>query len=565
LLLGLCLFIFFDGRTQTYDIQRKFDYFFLESIRLKEKGEHTNAFNTIHYLLKIDSTSSSALYELSHYYQFLEKNNLAFDALSKAVNYSPDNFEYRMSLADLSREMGKNDKAINIYEQLVKENPDKPELNYYLSGLYLRVGEIDKAIESLNDLENNMGINEAVSMQKFNLYNQLKANDKALVELEKLSGKFPMEARYLIFIGDFYLSQEKPDEALRFYDKAHKVDPLNPYYYLSLAGYYEHLGMEDAATQEIDNALRNPSLDIETKLNILGKYIQNLIQTKKDVEKVNSLLLTLLEQHPQEKELNAIYGEFLISQNKLEEAKFQFQIVTEAEPDNITAWRQLLSLALRENKMDKVIAICRDALIHFPDASEFYFYMGTAYHQNHEYDSALETFLKGLQSAPADNRMLLSNFHGQIGDLYYQMDDKEKAYQNYEIAIDNDENNLLILNNYAYFLSLDKVDLDKAERMSAKCVQLQPNNSTYLDTYAWIFFQKTNYSLAKFYIESALSKEGGQNNGDITEHYGDILFKTGNIDKALNEWGKALVLKEKEGENTNILIKKITNKSYYEK
>ena len=548
---------------KTYETQRKFDYFFLEAIRLKEKGEHTNAYNTLQHALKIDSTSSAALFELSHYYLFLRNDSLALDVLQEAVKYSPNNYEYKILLADLSRKTRKFDEAIGLYEELAKEYPSKPEIHFYLSELYLHLRQNDKAIQSLNDLENNMGISEATSLQKFQLYNHSGESEKAVNEIKKLSAKYPMEAKYPIILGDFYLSKKEEAKALEQYENANKLDSNNPYYFISMANYYEYKGNKDAVIREIDKALRNPSLDIEIKLDILGKYIQDLSKTEKDFESANTLLATLIEQHSQEKELNLMYGEFLLSQSKLEDAKFQFQIVTETNPENSVAWRKLLNIALRENNLDEIISICDKAHIHFPDAPEFYFYKGSAYNQKNEYTIALDVFFNGLALVPENNRALISGFYGQIGDLHYQLGDKEKAYQTYEKALENDENNILILNNYAYFLSLDKKELDKAERMSAKCIRLDPNNNTYIDTYAWVFFQKGNYSLAKFYIESALSK-GGELNGEILEHYGDILFMNGNTSKAVEEWQKALALKEQEGESTDLLKKKIADKTYYE-
>ena len=557
------LLCFADEISQTYETQRKFDHFFLEAIRLKEKGKHTNAFNALQHALKIDSTSSAALFELSHYYLFLKQDSLAMDVLQKAVKYNPNNYEYKMLLADLSRKRKQFDESIVLYKELATEYPNKPEIHFYLSELYLLLRQNDKAIQSLDDLENNMGISEALSLQKFQLYNLIGKTEKAILEIKKLSEKFPMEAKYPIILGDFFLSQKEDGKALEQYEAAHKLDPNNPYYFIAMAGYYEYMGNEDAVIKEIDKALRNPLLDIETKLRILGKYIQNLHETKKDFESANALLETLIEQHPQEKGLNLMYGEFLLSQKKLEDAKFQLQIVTETAPENSTAWRKLLNIALMENNLDEIVSICDNALLHFPDASEFYFYKGSAYYQKNEYALAIEVFSDGLAFIPEDNQALRSNFYGQIGDLHHQLGEKEKAYEMYEKALKENDNNLLVLNNYAYFLSLDKNELDKAERMSAKCVRLEPNNMTYIDTYAWVFFQKENYSLAKFYIESALSK-GGETSGEVLEHYGDILFMNGNTDKAVEEWERALKLKEQEGEETNLLKRKIENKTYYE-
>jgi Tfp pilus assembly protein PilF len=168
-----------------------------------------------------------------------------------------------------------------------------------------------------------------------------------------------------------------------------------------------------------------------------------------------------------------------------------------------------------------------------------------------------------LEITPMENKRLLSTLCGQIADIYYQLENKEESFSFYDKALQYNDKNIAVLNNYAYYLSLNKEHLNKAERMAATAVQLQSNNGTYIDTYAWVFFQKENYSLAKFYIESAISKST-EPSGDILEHYGDILYKTGNTDKAVSEWEKALPLKEAEEENTDILKRKITDRTYYE-
>ena len=555
-----------DNRTtlgdSAYQIRKKFDYFFLEALRLKENDKHGDAYAALQYALRTDSTSSAALSLLSNYYSFMQEDSLSVDALQKAVKYSPQNFEYKVSLADIYREMNKLPEATQLYEELVAEQPDKPELNFYLSDLYLKQNQIDKAIHSLDALENNIGMNEALSMQKYKLYLTVEEPEKAVSELEKLAAKYSAEAKYTVQIGDFYLERDDSVKALVYYEKARKIDPQSPYYVISMANYYEKMDDTEAATNEIESALKNPLIDIDTKVSILGKYIGNLKSNQKDIEIANSLFETLMEDNSQETDLNLLYGQFLISQKKWDEARFQLQIVTEADPENTLAWRLLRDIAIKKGKWDEVIRICDLAIAIFPDNSEFYFYKGSAYYQMKNYPKAMEVFQEGLQSVSEDDRSLLSMFYGQMGDLYYQMNNKKESYQAYDKALEYDENNADALNNYAYFLSVGKEQLDKAERMSARCIKLQPGNSTFLDTYAWIFFQKGNYTLAKFYIESALSN-GEDDNADILEHYGDILFKAGNTDKAVEQWKRALKAKV-EGEDTSLLEKKIENKMYYE-
>ena len=547
----------------SYEDQHKFDCFFLDALRLKHKGEHTAAFNALQHALQIDSTSSAALYETSHYYLFLKKKEQAFEMLKKAVFYAPDNFDYKQALATLSRELGKNHEAIALYEELIREHPQDVESYFYLSNLYLYQQDPDKAIEALNGLENNMGMHESISIQKFHLYKSIGKNDKALREVKALAAKFPAEANYQILIGDFYLENRQLEEALLHYEKSAQIDADTPYYFIAMSNYYEATGDSEAAAREIEKALKNPALDIETKLGILGRYIGNLDLKSDDLNRANALFEILTEQHSRDKELNRVYGQFLLMQNKTEEAKFQFQVVTEALPNDIVAWTQLLDIAIKENNPDEIILICDGALTYFPDVPEFYFYKGISYSLKQEYTTALEIYKEGLTITPVENKALLSTFAGQIADVYYQQGNRQEAFVYYDKALQYNDRNIVVLNNYAYYLSLAKEHLDKAERMAATAVKMQSDNAAYLDTYAWILFQRGSYSLAKFYIESAIAKSI-RPSGEILEHYGDILYKTGNPDRAVSEWEKALLVLETEDGNAELLKKKIADRTYYE-
>ena len=539
--------------------KRKFDYFFLEAANQKQQGNFSNAFYLLRYALSIDSTSSAALYEISNFYLFLGKKELGVEALQKAVQYNNTQFDYKMALANVLRSQGKNREAIVLFEKLANEYPSKPELNFYLSDLYVRDNQVDKAIEALNRIENDLGINERLSIQKYRLYTMLGELEKGFLEIEKLTTKYPSDPKYPILIGDLYLEQQQPDKALTYYEQAYKLDPQNPYYIVSMSNYYEYIRDTEAAAREIDLALRSPLLDVETKLEILSQYIKNLQQNKKELDAANALFEILLEQHSQERELNLMYGQLLLLQEKTDDAKYQFQLVTEASPNEVLAWKQLLRVSLIENKPEESIQVCNAASEIFPDEPDFFFYKGVANSMLKLYAEAIEAYQEGLAIIPEEDFILRSEFFGQIGDAYYYMKQPEKAYQAYEQALEYNDKNIIVLNNYAYFLSLSKKDLDKAERMSNVCVKLQPDNATYIDTYAWIFFVQGNYTLAKFYIENAISKGGGSSS-EIIDHYGDILFVNGEVDKAVEQWKKALEL----GKDTEIVRKKIIDEMYYE-
>ncbi|HLW10178.1 MAG TPA: hypothetical protein VKX35_07240, partial [Fermentimonas sp.] len=127
---------------------------------------------------------------------------------------------------------------------------------------------------------------------------------------------------------------------------------------------------------------------------------------------------------------------------------------------------------------------------------------------------------------------------GQIGDLNFFLGNKDTAFKSYDNALKLNPQNLPVLNNYSYYLSLDKRELDKAEQMSGITVKAEPLNPTYLDTYGWILYEQGSYVMAKIYIEKAIEYEK-EPSADVYEHYGDVLFKTGEEEKALEQWKRA--------------------------
>ena len=506
------------GATETEKDQRKFDYFFYEGLNLKNAGKFDAAYDAFNHCLEIDSTAAPVLYELSSFYVQLNRPEKAVEMLKRAVANSKDNFTYKMALASITRNLGMYGEAAEEYEELVRDYPEKEELNYYLADALTQAGEIGKAIEAYDALESVMGMNEAISMQKYKLYVQLEKPEEAFKEIEKLAAKYPMEARYQIVLGDLHLENGEMDKALACYQKANEIDPTDPYYIVSMANYYEAKGDKEAAEQQIRSALVNEKLDVETKVNILSRYILKLQQTKQGTENANHLFQTLLEQHPED-----------------------------------------IDLKLKGEDIPEVIRICTACMELFPESPEYYFYLGIAYYQQQKYQEALNTYYAGLNIIPKENLPLKSDFYGQIGDIYYQMGQLDQAYKAYDEALKYNDKNVVVLNNYSYFLSLEKKDLKKAERMSAQCIKLEPDNATYLDTYAWIFFVQGNYTLAKIYIESALEKDKTKS-AELVDHYGDILFMNGDKEKAVEQWKKA----KEMGKDSEILNRKIAEQQYIE-
>ncbi|MFR9165431.1 MAG: tetratricopeptide repeat protein [Dysgonomonas sp.] len=540
----------------------KFDYFFHDAVNSKVLTDYGSAYDYLSYCLHKDSTNATVLFEFGNLYNSLDEKSKALSFFKKAAENDRKNFYYNSTLGALYLELQQYTEAIPLYEKLVAENPDKPDLYLYLSESYRLNGDYPNAIKALDDVEKLVGLNEKISMQKFQLYSALDNRNKAYEEFKKYIEKYPQEIRYYIFLGNIYVEDNKFDEAYLILSKARSIDPDNPYLIAAMANYYERTNRKEDAERELHIALLSPKLDIDTKLGILTQYVGTLQQNGEDTQRANALMDTLMIEHPQEPKLNLMYGNLLLLQKKAEEAQSQFRIFAEANPTNPVGWEQLLR-SIPPDSIDASVEVCRTAISYLPDEPLFYFYLGIGEYQKEEKQTALKTLKEGVsRTSEDDSPILISEFYGMIGSLYFDLNESDSAFTAYRKALVYNPQNLGVLNNYSYHLSLEKKDLDRAEKMSSVTIKAEPTNPTYLDTYGWILFEQGDYVTAKIYLENAVKyseEKEKEVSSEVLEHYGDALYKLGDADKALEYWQKA---KAKGDSKSKTLDKKIETKTY---
>jgi tetratricopeptide (TPR) repeat protein len=300
-------------------------------------------------------------------------------------------------------------------------------------------------------------------------------------------------------------------------------------------------------------------MEVETKLQLLARYIGLLRQSQQDIKTANPLFQSMFEQHPNNTRINMMYGDVLLLQEDKKGAMEQFEIYTKDNPADPAGYEQMLRIVLPDTlALDKVIEITLAGIEHIPAAPQFYFYLGLAKFQQKKYKEALSIYEQGLANAEFQSPTIESDFYGQIGDIHHLLKNNDAAFENYEKALKLNPQNLPVLNNYSYYLSLEREDLDKAEQMSGITIKAEPTNPTYLDTYGWILFEQGAYTMAKIYIEKAIEYGKEDLTAEVLEHYGDVLAVTGEKEKAVEQWKKAKEL----GSGSKTLNKKIKRKEY---
>ena len=538
--------------------QRKYDYFFLEAMRMKGKNEYDAAFGLLQHCLDINPTASSALYEISQYYMFLRQVPQGQVALEQAVAFAPDNYWYSQGLASLYQQQNELDKAITLLEQMAVRFPGKQDPLFNLLDLYGRQEKYDEVISTLNRLEKHMGKNEQLSMEKFRIYLQMKDDKKAFQEIESLVQEYPMDMRYQVILGDVYLQNGKKQEAYDVYQKVLAAEPDNPMAIFSMASYYKQTGQEGLYQQQLDTLLLNKKVTPDTKVSVMRQMIVENEQADKDSTQIIALFDRIMKQEQDDPQIPMLYAQYLLSKNMEAESVPVLEQVVDLDPTNKAARMMLVGTAVRKEDYKQIIKVCEPGIEATPDALEFYYYLAIAYNQAEQPDSVVSICKRALEHTTADSKKeVVSDFYSILGDMYHTQKQMKEAYAAYDSALVYNPSNIGALNNYAYYLSVERRDLDKAEEMSYKTVKAEPNNATYLDTYAWILFEKGNYAEARIYIDNAM-KSDDEKSDVIVEHCGDIYYMTGDVDGALSYWKKALEM----GSESKTLKQKIEKKKY---
>ena len=543
----------------TPEQQRRYDYFFLEAARLKVQKDYDAAFDVLQHCLTINPNASSALYEMAQYYMYLKQVPLGQAALEKAVENAPDNYWYAQGLANLYMQQNETEKAAALLENMAVRFSDKLDPLYNLLEIYNRQEEYDKVIGILNKLEERMGKNEQLSMEKFRIYLQKKDDKSAFHEIESLVEVYPNDMRYQVVLGDVYMQNGKKQEAYDAYQKVLAVEPDNPMALFSMASYYEQTGQKELYQQQLDTLLLNKKVTSDTKISVMRQVIvENEQSSAKDSTQVIALFDRMMKQDMDDPQIPMLYSQYLLSKNMEQEAVPVLEQVVDLDPTNKAARLMLVSAAVKKEDYKQIIKVCEPGIEATPDALELYYYLAIAYHQAEQTDSVLSVCSRALEHVTADTRKeVISDFYSIMGDIYHTKKQMAEAYAAYDSSLVYNPSNIGALNNYAYYLSVERRDLDKAEEMSYKTVKAEPNNSTYLDTYAWILFEKGNYAEARIYIDNAM-KNDGEKSDVIVEHCGDIYFMTGDVEGALKYWKKALEM----GSESKTLKQKIEKKKY---
>lgn len=541
----------------------RFKMYYYEAVKQQISGNYDAAYDLLEHCIGINPNAAEAYFMLSFYDGILKGDSAAFADVKKASELNPSNNAYLERIGVGYVSMGNLDEAIKAYEKLSRNSPERSDVLDFLAQLYSRQKDYDKMLDVLNRMEALEGASEDLTLAKMRVYSLQGKKEEEYNELKNMSEKHPNDMNYRVMLGNWLLQNGRPDEAGKLYLEVLQAEPENIMARMSMIDYYRTSGQAMRADSLQEVMLVSPKTPVDGKMALMRQVVADNEKNGADSTLVIDLFKKILKEPQETSDMAQLYAAYLTLKKMPQDSISKvLETVLAISPDNVAARLQLIQAEWNKQDFDRVIELSNQALDYSPDELAFYYFLGFAYIQKDDDDSALEVLRRGVsQINDQSNPSLVSDFYAIMGDILHDKGDDKGAYAAYDSCLQWKDDNYGCLNNYAYYLSVENKDLDKAAQMSYRTVQAEPDNSTFLDTYAWILFMQKKYAEALQYIDMAV-KNDTTKSAVIIEHAGDIHAVNGDIDGAVKYWNEAL---KAGAENETVLRRKIKLRKYVEK
>jgi len=542
---------------------REAEFFFTEAEKYFILEDYAKSLLYFQRVSELNPTNGTVHYKIA---EVLAKGTKEEDiqkaaqSIEVALKYEKKNKYFYLLASNIYANLGQFEKATAALETMMKEVKGTEDYLFELAALYLYDKKEDEALKVYNRAEDIMGVNEVSSQQKQQIYLDKGKIPEAIAEGEKLIQAYPDEQRYVLGFAEMLSRNGQRSKSIQYLESFIEDHPEASSAKMVLAGLYKDDGQELKSRNYVLEVFEDPQVDVSSKVLMMGTYNTTLSQNKS--KKINDseletfvigLFRKLESTYSSDPNVHLVGGDLFMTLEKDEEAKTEYLKAIQSGSGSFEAWQNLLYLEIQTNQMDSLIAHSEAALELFPNQAMMHYFNGYGLLRKNKYREASYS-LEQAKKLSASNPAFVSDLNSMLGDCYNATKEYSKSDWAYEEALAFNPNNDIVLNNYSYYLALRKENLEKAEKMAAQLVKNFPDNPSYLDTYAWVLYERGKYKEARKTIEKAL--QSGQGSSTHFEHYGDILFQMGDIDNAVIQWQKA---KQKNGDNAS-LDKKITNR-----
>ena len=521
-----------------------YDYVYIEAIKQKLLGNMGDALTYLEQCIEMDPQNDAAYYQMAQI--SMQRGDLENGKKYglKAVKLDDKNFWYLTMMANIYYQEKTYDSSIYYYEEAIRDFPEKESVKLALADVFSQKGDFRKADDIYKSLEIKYGLNENISLlyikNLINAKNYKRAEEKVL-QLLKTS---PDEIVYNGLLAEIYHNMGENNKAFDIYKKLMGKDPSNPQTLLSLTGFLVTEKNYDDLLTILNNVVRSDEIRKENKIALLANLMDNQDLLDAKASEFELILKIFEDLNKEDPVIVLLRPDLYEKTGQNEKAIERLEEIIKENSNNYYAWEKLLLLYSDMQDYDKLLIRGEECATKFNMSFLAKVLYASAAIEKGKYDIAGEELAKAKILA-GDQKQMQIQVMSMEADLYYREKEYDKCYEKFREALKIDPQDIIVLNNYAYYLAEQDRDLKNAEKMAAYVIEKEKDNSIYLDTYAWVLYKRGKVKEAVRIMEDILSK-GEKDDAEWYEHLGYMMKALRKCEQAIEYWKRAMELDSKK-------------------
>ena len=426
------------------------------------------------YIIGRDSSNVEAWYDLARVYQAGQKPLKALETYERfTARFGPE-WDVLLQIADLCNKLGEPARAAAALRQMVDLDPGNKELRRTLAQTQARAGDLDGALATYGDLRDMDPGDLSTQAEVAGVWLLKKDYKKAAELFDPILRRDTVSADVKVHIGELYYGQMERDSALvpvtqEIFEKVRDANPKDwrPYWFLG-----------GIASAKKDDSLAVKNFRKVTELaswNADGwVFLSSVYLTKNDFSNTVSILEAAEKAVPEDFRVNFFLGIAYSRLGRNPDAARVLEKARQLSPRDTEAIAQLAlvydsmkkndesdslyeealrinpnfalvlnnyaySLSERGIQLERALKMAHRALDAAPDNASYLDTMGWIYFQLGKYRDA-ETYVKKAIAKGEVSAVV----HEHMGDIYFRLNDTERALEHWNAALKLDEHNPLL-------------------------------------------------------------------------------------------------------------------------
>lgn len=522
-----------DQRVDSVSTRTRADYHYAMGEALSFDGQHQKAIEAFKTVLIYDQEASSVHLRLAAEYVKLGMLSESLESAQTAARLDPKSEDALLLLGGLHSTLKDYDKAIEFYKKVLELNPDNTEAPMYLGAVYAEKKDYPKAVKYFEALARN----EDYSTPHMAYYylGRIRTDQGGDANL-KLAAKAyrnalekkPDHVDSVLALGQLMNKQGRVMDAVTLYKNfqrdqgpSEKIAEILSQVYMEQDDYTNALEQFEILEKRSDDAL-----SVKVRIALM------LIELKRYPQAADKLY-EVLRQVPDSDKIRFYLAAVFEEMGEADQAIEHFRKVPAASSFYSESVIHAAYLLKGKRRGDEALAVVEAAMKEKSDVPQFYSLAATLYDEKGDVAKAESTLNEGLAQFPENVQL---NFF--LGTVYDRKGQKDKVITQMRKVVNMDPQHVQGLNYLAFTFAEMGDNLDEAEDLAQRAIDLEPKDGFVLDTYGWILYKRGNWSDAITYLERAHQAQPRES--IIAEHLGDAYFKGQMMEKARAMYERAL-------------------------